>query len=279
MVAVGVNKFYKKRLINMISRENKRIKPEEISIVVQGPIMPYTANCLAGTRRVLPDSEIVLSTWKDSDVSGLDYDKVVFSDDPGGDKLFLENDQLLNNVNRQIISAYSGIKAATRKYVIKMRTDFEIVSDGFLSCFENNDYTSNVLLGKENCMKAKLKKGLAFLIVLAFLLQTALFSPSPSVTALAETGEETVSVETLAEVTDAEVELDAYEEATEGTKAAGKTVLAFSSDVHNTSGNSSANRMAGWITNVEAKEGTSIDAMAFGGDMAGAGASNYWTHA
>ena len=58
------------------------------------------------------------------------------------------------------------------------------------------------------------------------------------------------------------------------------TVLAFTSDAHNTSGNAAANRMDTWIDNVEDKHG-GIDAMGFGGDMAGAsfnGSSSFWTY-
>ena len=65
-------------------------------------------------------------------------------------------------------------------------------------------------------------------------------------------------------------------------KAAGDTtVLAFSSDVHNQSNNTSANRLGTWIDNVEGKINGDIEVMAFGGDMAGAGWSgsdSYWTN-
>jgi hypothetical protein len=102
---------------------------EEISIVFQGPVIGaaqagspagLTAEALTSARRVYADAEIVLSTWRETDVSGLDCDKVVFSDDPGGVK---RADGRMNNVNRQIRSTLSGLQAATRKYAIKVRTD------------------------------------------------------------------------------------------------------------------------------------------------------------
>ena len=69
-----------------------------------------------------------------------------------------------------------------------------------------------------------------------------------------------------------------------GTKAAGDTILAFTSDVHNASSTaaegSSAYRIGKWIDVIESEYGH-IDAMAFGGDMGSASAgsaSNFWNY-
>ena len=69
--------------------------------------------------------------------------------------------------------------------------------------------------------------------------------------------------------------------ATKATKTIGQptngTVLAFTSDTHNQNGNVAANRLGSWLDTIAAKdEYGGITAMAFGGDMAGAGASGYW---
>ena len=66
-----------------------------------------------------------------------------------------------------------------------------------------------------------------------------------------------------------------------GTKANGTSVLAFTSDTHNkgiNSSNNSAARLGTWLDKMTQMYG-SIDAMAFGGDMANASASatDYWT--
>ena len=59
----------------------------------------------------------------------------------------------------------------------------------------------------------------------------------------------------------------------------GKSVLAFTSDIHNSSNNTAANRLDGWLTNVAEKH-TGINAMCFCGDMgaASAGESDFWTY-
>ena len=61
--------------------------------------------------------------------------------------------------------------------------------------------------------------------------------------------------------------------------AGGLSVLAFTSDTHNTSSNSAANRLGTWLDKMTDIYGA-VDVMAFGGDMADAGASatSFWTY-
>ena len=107
----------------------------DISVVVQGAIDPeHTKTVIASIRNRLPGAEIVLSTWEGSDVSTLSYDQVVYSKDPGNwltDRVY----NVSNNVNRQILSSSSGIKAAKRRYVLKLRSDIEIVGYGFIKAY------------------------------------------------------------------------------------------------------------------------------------------------
>ena len=74
----------------------------------------------------------------------------------------------------------------------------------------------------------------------------------------------------------------AYTATTTGSAAAADVTsyLAFSSDVHNSSNNQSANRLNTWINNVYAKTGKNIDVMSFCGDngSASAGESDFWTY-
>ena len=120
------------------------ISSGQISVVVQGPVMgrPHEAPdkrltfaCLASVRQRLPRAEIVLSTWKGSDISNLDFDVLVESEDPGA-LLFVGNTGLRNNVNRQIISSKSGLGVATRPYALKLRSDMIVRSTGFLDFFD-----------------------------------------------------------------------------------------------------------------------------------------------
>jgi hypothetical protein len=109
----------------------------DISFVVQGPIVAKsspgegiysTRDVLASIRKFFPDSEIILSTWKGSDIEGLIYDELVLSDDPGGFKL----GGLTMNYNRLIVSTKTGIQKASRKYVVKTRSDITFTGNQLL---------------------------------------------------------------------------------------------------------------------------------------------------
>ena len=49
-----------------------QISSKELSVVVQGAVSPLeTISCLKSIRKYLPDAQIILSTWKNSDISEL----------------------------------------------------------------------------------------------------------------------------------------------------------------------------------------------------------------
>ncbi len=108
-----------------------------ISVIVQGAIdRQLTSKCLQSIRNYLPSAEIILSTWEETDTNGLDYDKLVLNKDV---KTYFNSDkpgEKVNNVNRQIISTLSGLRAATREYALKIRTDFILKSANFLEYFD-----------------------------------------------------------------------------------------------------------------------------------------------
>lgn len=123
------------------------VNTEDISIVVQGPIVNnkdyypngWTNEALVRLRRFFPGSEIILSTWKGSNTDGLDFDILVLNDDPGY-AVTSPKSKLPFNVNRQIVSASSGLKRASRKYAMKMRSDTIFKDNVILSYF--GKYTS-----------------------------------------------------------------------------------------------------------------------------------------
>ena len=58
---------------------SEKIDFKDISIIVQGAIdIAETPKCLASIRKHLPEAEIILSTWNNEPVEGLDYDVLVF---------------------------------------------------------------------------------------------------------------------------------------------------------------------------------------------------------
>jgi hypothetical protein len=114
----------------------------DCSVIIQGKVFgepadaynkQITLHCIESVRRVMPNAEIILSTWEGTDVSHLSFDKVVFCKDPGAIPYNDLNPNYLNNINRQIVSTYNGFKAATRTYAIKMRGDCQLIDSSFVN--------------------------------------------------------------------------------------------------------------------------------------------------
>jgi hypothetical protein len=112
----------------------------DISVIIQGKIFgapgdayekQLTLHCIESVRKNLPAAEIIISTWAGSDVSHLNYDLVIFNNDPGATAYHIHDPNFLNNNNRQIVSTSAGLRAATKTYAIKMRGDCLINGTGF----------------------------------------------------------------------------------------------------------------------------------------------------
>lgn len=111
------------------------IDSSDISVIVQGPIYKtFTPKCIQSIRKILPDCEIILSTWKGSIVPDLDFDILVLSDDPGT-TIFDRTTNAQNNINRQLVSTQAGLAKASRKYAMKVRSDIEFFDNHFLQFF------------------------------------------------------------------------------------------------------------------------------------------------
>lgn len=118
------------------------IDTSDFSVIIQGQIIgkpgdsddeQLTKKCIERVRMILPGAEIILSTWLGSDASHLDKDKIVYSIDPGAityNDFQLKN--IFNNNNRQIKSTLAGLNLASRKYSIKLRSDFEMQNSNFI---------------------------------------------------------------------------------------------------------------------------------------------------
>lgn len=115
---------------------------KEFSVIIQGKIFgqpgdayakQLTLQCIDSIQKHLPGAEIIISTWQGSDASHLPADNVIFNQDPGATAYHIHDPAFFNNNNRQILSTYNGLKAATRKYAIKMRGDCRLSGTRFLN--------------------------------------------------------------------------------------------------------------------------------------------------
>lgn len=104
------------------------IEGHEITFVVQGPVQIFdgrdqpenaTELCISSIRKYFPDSTILLSTWHEQDLSGLDFDELVENEDPGP----LDYGPIRGNINRQIVSTRNGLQNVKTKWAAKIRSD------------------------------------------------------------------------------------------------------------------------------------------------------------
>lgn len=127
----------------VVCENNEKVTDKDISVVIQGQITAATAECINSVRNILPNAEIIVSTWEGSDISGLNCDKIITSPDPGSDGLIRRYPfKQINNTNREITSSFAGANAATRKYCLKIRSDMKIISDKFLKYY--NSYSQYI---------------------------------------------------------------------------------------------------------------------------------------
>ena len=97
-----------------------------------------TACMVEETRKVLPNSRYILSTWLGTDVQNVGVDKVILCEDPGalpGIKHKADTSEV-NNINRQVHSTQCGLQDARNDYAIKIRTDCALAGTHFLDSFE-----------------------------------------------------------------------------------------------------------------------------------------------
>lgn len=136
------------------------INSSEISVVVQGPVFTNTSQyaphgitkqVLLSLRQHLPDATLILATWKDQDVQGLDADVILQLDDPGTTNFYKTGasaDNLYNNANRLIYSTQAGLEQVNTKYTLKIRSDllmFHPLVTSYFNQFQHSDAPWQVL--------------------------------------------------------------------------------------------------------------------------------------
>lgn len=104
----------------------EHIQPFRISVVIQGPTLLDVSpernvnNVIKSINEFLPGAEIIVSTWAHESLPSNRNSIIVTSDDPGP---MTSRVGFVNNINRQVVSTLAGINAASREYVLKLRSD------------------------------------------------------------------------------------------------------------------------------------------------------------
>ena len=133
------------------------IDNSDITILIRGKIEDRTKRVLESIRNLFPASPMILSTWKNSNVEGLDFDILVENNDPGaevfnaprnakkdkyGNVVFelkgknYQHQPKPNNVNRIIKTIQSGLEKVNTKYVLSIRTDIILKDKKFLEYWD-----------------------------------------------------------------------------------------------------------------------------------------------
>jgi hypothetical protein len=126
----------------------------ELTFIVQGPTFGKKGEKFAqysceSIRSFFPQSLIILSTWVGQNVQNIDFDKLVLSQDPGAE-VVIDSSQTLNNVNRQIVSTFAGLRTSETKYSIKIRSDLTFINNNLLRILDerpikNNEFPEDLL--------------------------------------------------------------------------------------------------------------------------------------
>lgn len=111
------------------------IESREVSVVIQGPVRNATKACFDSVRRILPNAEVIFSTWEHENLDGLEPDRLVRSILPPAFPQHRASGTL-NNLNRLIRSSKAGVELAERTYVLKIRSDLILDNDKFIQNFD-----------------------------------------------------------------------------------------------------------------------------------------------
>lgn len=136
------------------------IDNKDITVVVQGLVdKTNTLKCLNSIKTYLPNSYVIVSTWEGSDVKHIKdlCDKIIFNKDPGGTPHYDQEDSILNNTNRQIVSTFEGIKEVKTRYTLKIRTDFYLTGNKFLDFFyKYNEFCDHLRVARRKILSCNL---------------------------------------------------------------------------------------------------------------------------
>ena len=100
--------------------------------MIQGLVVQeYMQKNINRIKELLPDAEIIVSTWENANIDGIECDKLILNKEPEAE-YFIEGAEHKLNINRMLLSTKEGIKQSTRKYILKLRSDLRLDNINFL---------------------------------------------------------------------------------------------------------------------------------------------------
>ncbi|PAW36003.1 hypothetical protein CIL06_09960 [Pantoea vagans] len=162
------------------------ISQSEVSIIIQGGILNSSRELdndfifnLNLTLDNFPKAEIIVSTWKADDVIEdnlrISYPgiKFLFNEDVGSISKNVDGVNVVSNVNRMLVSSLNGLRCASKKYSIKMRTDSYLYNDNILTCL------SDYFLGNKFLSVEDIRRQNEYTVFSRHLINCNLFARNP----------------------------------------------------------------------------------------------------
>ena len=121
------------------------IENKDITFICAGKIFTkhhLTLNCLKSIRKYFPQSKIILSTWQDENISGLEnfYDGIILNQSPKsvGSACVPECSWYPkeNSYNHQQLCVSKALEYCNTPYTVKFRTDFVFNNNKFIKYYE-----------------------------------------------------------------------------------------------------------------------------------------------
>ena len=122
------------------------LKETTTGILLQGDIRSWTIPIIEEHQQNFPDSEIVLSTWDNEDVSNIPC-KVIQTNIPEATNPYK------SSKNYQIIGSQSGLKAMKSDVILKTRTDMFIHNPNIFKIFLAENAEEKIMYPHSGLMK------------------------------------------------------------------------------------------------------------------------------
>lgn len=111
----------------------------EFGVLLQGRVSSWTNDIINEYKKNFPNAEIVLSTWKNENVDGINC-KVIQSEKPS------PTYPHSSNINLQIIGSREGLKAMSSEVILKCRSDIFIHNKNIFKIFKEKCSSEKIMV-------------------------------------------------------------------------------------------------------------------------------------
>ncbi|KZZ48883.1 MAG: WavE lipopolysaccharide synthesis family protein [Saccharospirillaceae bacterium] len=110
----------------------KTISTDDLTFVIQGPLAGVDS-CVSSIHKYFPGAPIVVSTWRDESIEGLNVDQIILSDPLVP---FLDFNERNNYIASQVLSTSMGLAAVKTEFAVKVRADHFFENGNLINIIE-----------------------------------------------------------------------------------------------------------------------------------------------